>query len=59
MTTKELLYVEDALGHESDMQNTCTQLSSQIQNSDLKTFVDSMAKKHGESFLQFYALLNG
>ena len=58
MTPKELLYIEDALGHESDLQKSCTQFAGQIQNPELKSFVDQMAKKHGETYLQFYSLLN-
>ena len=59
MTPKELLYIEDALGHERAMQQSCTQLAGQLQNADLKNFLTQMASKHGDEFLKFYALLNG
>ncbi|MBQ7160396.1 MAG: hypothetical protein IJR90_01670 [Clostridia bacterium] len=58
MTNKELLYIKDALGHESEMQKSCTQFANQLQDPDLRNFVNSLAKKHGESYLKFFSLLN-
>ena len=39
MTTKELLYVEDALGHEQYFQTKCRELAGQLQDADLKSCV--------------------
>ena len=36
MTTKELLYLEDALGHEKYFQTKCNETANQIQDADLK-----------------------
>ena len=57
MTTKELLYVEDALGHEKQFQAQCKETASQLQDATLKNCVDQMAEKHKQIFDQFYHLL--
>lgn len=54
MTEKELLYVEDALGHATEIKDSCAQLNDQ----DLRLFVQGLSKDHGETFSKFYALLN-
>ena len=36
MTEKELLYVEDALGHEQYFQTACQNTTNQLQDGDLK-----------------------
>ena len=57
MTTKELLYVEDALGHEKYFQTKCTETINQIQDAELKAYVEQMAQKHQQIFQSFYELL--
>lgn len=57
MTTKELLYVEDALGHEKYFQTKCTETINQIQDAELKACVEQMAQKHQQIFQSFYGLL--
>lgn len=57
MTTKELLYVEDALGHAQYFQQQCKQIASQIQDPELKSCVEAMTTKHSEIFQNFYGLL--
>lgn len=57
MTNKELLYIEDALGHEQYFQTKCCETASQIQDPDLKTCVQQMAQKHQQIFQSFYGLL--
>ena len=57
MTTKELLYVEDALGHEQYFQTQCAQTAQQIQDSELKSLANQMQQKHQEIFKSFYSLL--
>lgn len=59
MTPKELLYIEDALGHHQQMQTSMKDLSSQISDPELKTFVEGLSAKQGQSFQQFFMLLNG
>ena len=46
MSPKELLYIEDALGHEK-----------QLSDGELKSFVSELSGKHQASFNKFYGLL--
>ncbi len=57
MTTKELLYIEDALGHEQYFQTKCQETASQVQDAELKLCVEQMAQKHQQIFQSFYGLL--
>lgn len=57
MTSKELLYVEDALGHEQYFQTKCNELINSITDSELKSSVQSMAGTHREIFNSFINLL--
>lgn len=57
MTNKELLYIEDALGHAQYFQTKCNETASQIQDPELKTCVQQMAQKHQQIFQSFYDLL--
>ncbi len=57
MTNKELLYIEDALGHEQYFQTQCTQTAQQLQNQELKACVEQMANRHRSIFQSFYGLL--
>ncbi len=57
MTPKELLYIEDALGHEKHMKTKCTDYASKIQDAELKSFVEQLTTKHQQIFGQFYQLL--
>ena len=57
MTTKELLYVEDALGHAQYFQTKCTETVNQIQDVELKAYVQQLAQKHQQIFQSFYGLL--
>ena len=57
MTTKELLYVEDALGHEQYFQAQCREAASRIQDTELKSYVEQMGKKHQQIFRNFLELL--
>ena len=57
MTTKELLYVEDALSHEKYFQSKCRETASQIQDAELKACIEQMSQKHQKIFQSFYGLL--
>lgn len=57
MTTKELLYVEDALGHEQYFQTQCTETAKQLRDPELKSYVQQMSQKHRQIFQSFYSLL--
>ncbi len=57
MTTKELLYIEDALGHEQFFENNCKALAGQIQDPELKNYVNHLVEQHKQTFQNFYGLL--
>ncbi len=46
MTQKELLYLEDAIGHETSLINVLTETVSFLENEDLVTFIEKEMKKH-------------
>ncbi len=57
MTEKELLYVEDALGHEQMFQTQCQNTGSQLQDENLRSFSRELEQKHRTIFQSFYDLL--
>lgn len=46
MTEKELLYLEDAIGHEQNLDIIFTNFSNAVEDSDLISFIAKLAKKH-------------
>ena len=57
MSPKELLYIEDALGHTKQIKTVCTDFSSQLLDVELSNFVSDIAKKQQSTFDKFYNLL--
>ena len=57
MSSKELLYLEDALGHEAFLKTQCQQASDNLTDPELKNFVRQMLTKHQELFAQLYNLV--
>lgn len=57
MTNKELLYVEDALGHENFMKLCSKTTASQLQDKTLPTYMGELEQKHTELFNKFLNLL--
>ncbi len=57
MSPKELMYVEDALGHEQQMKTACSDFSSQLQDQELKSFVQNLSARHQQTFSKLYGLL--
>lgn len=57
MTSKELLYVEDALGHENFMKSCATKTSANLQDITLSSYIGELEKKHTELFDKFLKLL--
>lgn len=57
MSPKELLYLEDALGHEKFLKAQCQQAVSELTDQDLKNFVQQLTQKHQQVFSQFYQLV--
>ncbi len=57
MTSKELLYVEDALGHENFMKTCCKKTSTDLTDGALSQYMCELEKKHNEIFDMFLNLL--
>ncbi len=57
LTNKELLYVEDALGHETFMKTCSKKTSEQLTDPTLSQYMCELEKKHGEIFNKFLNLL--
>ena len=48
MSPKELMYIEDALGHETFLQSQCRQAAQALKNPDLKAYVTQLAQEMAE-----------
>ena len=46
MTQKELLYVEDAIGHENTIIEICRNTIDSLQEEDLKSYMEEQLEKH-------------
>lgn len=57
MTSKELLYVEDALGHEQFIKSCCCKSSNQIQDAQLSNYLKELETQHNNLFNSFLNLL--
>ena len=57
MTSKELLYLEDALGHEKFFQTKCNEVMGMLHDEQLRSCVQQMAQKHQQIFSSLYGLL--
>lgn len=57
MTSKELLYVEDALSQEQYFQTKCNEVITNVQDGELKNTVQTMQGKHQQIFQSFLNLL--
>ena len=58
MTSKELLYLEDALGHEEFFKNKCYETASALQDENLRHCAEQMAQSHEQIFSSLYSLLH-
>ena len=57
MTSKELLYIQDALGHEEFLKCESKQAAGNIVDASLSTYIGGLEKKHNEIFSKFLNLL--
>ena len=57
MSPKELLYIEDALGHEKFLISQCQQAAAALTDPELRGYVTRMQSAHQELFNQFYQLV--
>ncbi len=46
MTQKELLYFEDAIGHEKNIIKICQNIIDNLENEDLVSFMENEVEKH-------------
>ncbi len=59
MTQKELLYVEDAVGHEQNLIKIVNETINLLQNTDLKNFLSGQLKIHQDIKTELMNLLSG
>lgn len=57
MSPKELLYIDDALGHEKFLITQCQQAASALTDPTLRDCAARMQKAHQELYQQFYQLV--
>lgn len=57
MTSKELLYVEDALGHEKFMKSCSQKTSAKLQDVALSGYMSELEKTHENLYNKFLNLL--
>ncbi len=46
MTQKELLYLEDAIGHEENIKKICDDMINKLQNEELRIFLEQEINNH-------------
>ena len=46
MTQKELLYVEDAIGHETTIVDVCNDIISHLDSEELISFIENEIRNH-------------
>lgn len=49
MTQKELLYIKDAIDHETSLIEICNLTIDALENEELQTFISKQLKKHEET----------
>ena len=57
MSPKELLYVEDALGHTQFLMNQCRTAANQLTDPALRQQVHELVNRNQKLFTQFYDLV--
>ncbi len=57
MTSKELLYIEDALGHENFMKSCSMKTANQLTDVNFSNYMKDLEKEHTELFNKFLNLL--
>lgn len=57
MSPKELLYIEDALGHTQFLMNQCRAAATQLKDPELKQQAQQLVNGNQKLFTQFYNLV--
>ena len=58
MTPKELLYLEDSLGMELQLQTKCNDYASKVQDVNLQNTLKNFAAQHQKHYNCLYSQLN-
>ena len=59
MTSKELMYIEDALGHEKYFETKCREAAEQLRDGSLRELAEQLSQRHGRIFGDLFGLLDG
>ena len=57
MTTKETLYIDDALGHAPFLTQQCREAANMLQDATLKQQAQKLAEQHCQMYGRFYDLV--
>ncbi len=57
MSPKELLYIDDALGHEKFLISQCQQAASALKDPQLRSFAQQLQQHHQQLFNRLYQLV--
>ena len=57
MSPKELLYIEDALAHEKQIRDICTDAQNKLTDTELKNFVQGLCTRLTENYNRIYGVL--
>ncbi len=57
MSPKELMYIEDALGHEQFLMTQCRQAEQALSDQNLKNLARQLVQQHQQLFNTLYNLI--
>ena len=57
MTPKELLYIEDALGHAKFLNSQCLDAANRVEDKALQSELRKLADKNQQTFSMLYSLI--
>lgn len=57
MSPKELMYIEDALGHEQFLMTQCRQAEQALSDQNLKNLARQLCQQHQQLFNTLYNLI--
>ena len=57
MSPKELLYIEDALGHEQFCITQCQNAAQNLQDTELKSYVQQLEDRHRRIYGKLFQLI--
>ncbi len=57
MTTKETLYLDDALGHAQFLTQQCREAAGMLQDAELRRQAQKLSEQHSQMYARFYDLV--